>query len=319
MERSGLLLERANLAFQAVNGANTNDTLQATDTKTSPLFAAHTDFIYLNAKLFQRFKTLHDHQAELSLNPEQAKLLDVYYKQFVHAGAELPPAKQAQLKAMNTRLSTLQTDFTPKAARGRQGRRAARRPTRRRSPACRTSRSPPPQEAAKDRKLAGYVLPLQNTTQQPSLEFADQPRHAPGAVRREPQPRRAWRRQRHARDRSARSPSCARRRRRCSAIRTGPTTRCTTRWRRTARPRSASSTGWRRRLRPSSGRKAADIRALAKSQGANFEPTAADWNFYAEQIRKQRYALDSDQLKPYFEFNKVLRTASSTPPTSSTG
>ncbi len=42
MERSGPLLERANLAFQAVNGANTNDTLQATDTKTAPLFAAHT-------------------------------------------------------------------------------------------------------------------------------------------------------------------------------------------------------------------------------------------------------------------------------------
>src|SRR6478672_10818005 len=114
MEKSGLLLERAGLAFSAVNGANTNDTLQATDTKTSPLFAAHNDFIYLNEKLFQRFKTLHDHQAELNLNPEQAKLLDVYYKQFVHAGAQLPPAKQIQLKAYNQRLSTLQTSFSQK-------------------------------------------------------------------------------------------------------------------------------------------------------------------------------------------------------------
>src|SRR6476659_5733469 len=104
MERSGALLERAGLAFSAVNGANTNDTLQATDTKTSPLFAAHNDFIYLNPKLFQRFKSLHDNQASLNLNPEQAKLLDVYYNQFVHAGAQLSPAKQAQLKAINTRL-----------------------------------------------------------------------------------------------------------------------------------------------------------------------------------------------------------------------
>src|SRR6476646_4669128 len=111
MERSGQLLERANLAFSAVNGANTNDTLQAVDTKTSPLLAQHNDFIYLNAKLFQRFKTLHDNQASLNLNPEQAKLLDVYYKQFVHAGAELPPAKQAELKTINKRLSTLQTAF----------------------------------------------------------------------------------------------------------------------------------------------------------------------------------------------------------------
>src|SRR4051812_40368406 len=114
MERSGLLLERAGLAFNAVNGAQTNDTLQATDTKTSPLFAAHSDFIFLNEKLFGRVKYLHDHQAELNLNPEQAKLLDVYYKQFVHAGAELPPAKQTQLKAYNQRLSSLQTEFTQK-------------------------------------------------------------------------------------------------------------------------------------------------------------------------------------------------------------
>src|SRR5438045_138500 len=53
-------------------------------------------------------------------------------------------------------------------------------------------------------------------------------------------------------------------------------------------------------------REAADIRALAKSQGANFAVTPANWNFYAEQSRKQRYALDSDRLKQYFEFNKVL-------------
>src|SRR3954470_11263399 len=114
MERSGLLLERANLAFSAVNGANTNDTLQATDTKTAPLFAAHGDFIYLNAKLFQRFKTLHDNQASPNLNPEQAKLLDVYYKKFVHAGAQLSPAKQAQLRVLNKRISSLSTAFSQK-------------------------------------------------------------------------------------------------------------------------------------------------------------------------------------------------------------
>ncbi|HET9145367.1 MAG TPA: M3 family metallopeptidase, partial [Sphingomicrobium sp.] len=49
-----------------------------------------------------------------------------------------------------------------------------------------------------------------------------------------------------------------------------------------------------------------DIVALAKSQGANFQPTAADWNYYAEQIRKQRYDLNQDELKPYFEIHKVL-------------
>ncbi|HET9813082.1 MAG TPA: dipeptidyl carboxypeptidase II, partial [Sphingomicrobium sp.] len=48
LERSGELLERAILAFSAVNGADTNDTLQATETKTSPLLSQHRDFLYLN-------------------------------------------------------------------------------------------------------------------------------------------------------------------------------------------------------------------------------------------------------------------------------
>src|SRR5207302_2091370 len=72
----------------------------------------------------------------------------------------------------------------------------------------------------------------------------------------------------------------------------------------------ATAVGFLDRLAPAVSakekREGADIRALAKAQGANFEVTPADWNFYAEQIRKQRYALDSDRLKQYFEFNKVL-------------
>src|SRR4051812_27008096 len=169
MERSGLLLERANLAFSAVNGANTNDTLQATDTKTAPLFAEHNDFINLNAKLFGRMKYLHDHQAELNLNPEQAKLLDVYYKGMVHAGAELPPAKQAELKAINKQLSTLQTQFSQKLLAAAKA--GALHVT---DPSALAGLSPEQvaaaQEAAKDRKVTGYVIPLQNTTQQPSID-----------------------------------------------------------------------------------------------------------------------------------------------------
>src|SRR6476469_2530398 len=168
-ERSGLLLERANLAFNAVNGANTNDTLQATDTKTAPLFAEHNDFINLNPKLFQRFKYLHDHQAELNLNPEQTKLLDVYYKGFVHAGAELPAAKQTELKAINKRLSTLSTQFSQKLlAAAKAGALHVDNPAA--LAGLSSEQIAAAHEAVKGRKLSGYVLPLQNTTQQPSLE-----------------------------------------------------------------------------------------------------------------------------------------------------
>src|SRR5437870_774829 len=169
LERSGQLLERANLAFSAVNGANTNDTLQATDTKTSPLLAAHNDFIYLNPKLFVRVKYLHDHQPGLNLNPEQAKLLDVQYKQFVHAGAQLPSAKQVELKAMNQRLSSLSTEFGQKLLAAAKA--GALHVTDKAALAGLSDQQiASAAEAAKARKLDGYLIPLQNTTQQPLLE-----------------------------------------------------------------------------------------------------------------------------------------------------
>jgi peptidyl-dipeptidase Dcp len=304
MERSGLLLERAGLAFSAVNGANTNDTLQATDTKTAPLFAAHNDFIFLNEKLFQRFKYLHDHQGELNLNPEQAKLLDVYYKQFVHAGAELPPAKQVELKAINKRLSTLQTAFGQKLlAAAKAGALHVD------DPSALAGLSPEKlaaaQEAAKGRKLSGYVIPLQNTTQQPSLESLTN--HDTRQKLFEASLNRAERGD--ANDTRSIASELAQLRAKKAALFGAANYADYSLYDQMAKDR-ATAVGFLERLAPAVSAKErrewADIRALAKSQGATFEPTAADWNFYAEQIRKQRYALSSDELKPYFEFNKVL-------------
>jgi peptidyl-dipeptidase Dcp len=304
LERSGLLLERANLAFSAVNQANTNDTLQATDTKTAPLFAAHNDFIYLNAKLFQRFKYLHDHQAEMSLNPEQAKLLDVYYKQFVHAGAQLSPAKQAQLRVINKRLSTLQSAFGQKLlAAAKAG--ALHVEDASALAGLSQQQLSGAQEAAKARKLTGYVVPLQNTTQQPLLDSLTshdtrQKLFDASITRAE---------HGDANDTRAIVSELAQLRARKAALFGAANFADYTLYDQMAKDR-ATAVGFLDRLAPAVAAKErqewSDIVALAKSQGANFQPTPADWNFYAEQIRKQRYALSTDDVKPYFEFNKVL-------------
>jgi peptidyl-dipeptidase Dcp len=304
MERSGALLERANLAFSAVNGANTNDVLQDTDTKTSPLFAQHNDFIYLNAKLFQRFKTLHDNQAGLNLTPEQAKLLDVYYKQFVHAGAELAPDKQAELKTMNTRLSTLQTAFTQKLlAAAKDG--ALHVEDASALAGLSKEQLAAAQQAAKDRKLTGYVLPLQNTTQQPAL--ASLTSHDTRQKLFEASINRAE----HGDANDTRNiiSEIAQLRAQKAALLGYPTWADYALYDQMAANRE-TALGFLTKLAPATAAKqrqeAADIRALAKSQGANFQVTPADWNFYADQIKKARYDLNQDELKPYFEFNKVL-------------
>ncbi|MGN6059348.1 MAG: M3 family metallopeptidase [Sphingomicrobium sp.] len=304
MERSGALLDRVSNAFNAVNSADTNDTLQATDTKTAPLFAAHNDFIYLNQKLFQRFKYLHEHQAELNLNPEQARLLDNYYKDFVHAGAELPPAKQAQLKVMNKRLSTLSTEFNQKLlAAAKAG--ALHVTDASALAGLSQDKLAAAQQAAKDRKVEGYVIPLQNTTQQPSLESLTI--HATRQALFDASINRAE--HGDANDTRAIVSELAQLRAKKAALLGYPDYADYALYNQMAKNR-ATAIGFLERLAPATAAKerqeAADIRALAKSQGANFEPTAADWNFYSEQIRKQRYALNNDELKPYFEYNKVL-------------
>jgi peptidyl-dipeptidase Dcp len=304
MERSGQLLERASLAFSAVNGANTNDTLQATDTRTAPLFAAHNDFIYLNPRLYQRFKDLHDRQAGLGLNPEQAKLLDVYYKQFVHAGAQLPPAKQAELKVINKRLSTLQTSFGQKLLA------AAKAGALHVDDAAALAGLSPQQlasaqEAAKDRKVSGYVLPLQNTTQQPSLSSLSN--HETRQRLFEASLNRAE--HGDANDTRAIVSEIAELRAKKAGLFGAANFADYNLYDQMAQNR-ATAIGFLDRLAPAVAAKErqewSDIVALAKSQGASFQPTPADWNFYADQIRKQRYALNQDALKPYFEFNKVL-------------
>ena len=307
MERSGQLFERTNLAFQAVKGANSDPVLEATDTKVSPLWApdySRPDYIFLNPKLFQRFKYLHDHQASLNLNPEQAKLLDVYYGQFVHAGAELPAAKQVQLKALNRRITALETAFTQKL------RAAAKAGAVHFDDASALAGLSPEQlaaarEAAKDRKLSGYVLPLQNTTQQPAL--ASLTSHDSRQKLFEASLNRAE--HGDANDTRAIVSEIAQLRAEKAALFGAANWADYTLYDQMAKNR-ATAIGFLDRLAPAVSAKEhqewSDIVALAKSQGATFRPTAADWNFYAEQIRKQRYAIDSDQLKQYFEFNKVL-------------
>ena len=304
LERSGQLLERALLAFSAVSGADTNDTLQDIDSKTSPLLAAHQDFIFLNAKLFNRVKTLHEQAASLKLTPEQAKLLDVYYKQFVKAGAELPPAKQAQLKQMNERLSSLSTEFGQKLlAATKAG--AVHVTDKAALAGMSDAEIAAAAQAAKDRKLDGYVLPLQNTTRQPAATTLTS--HATRQALFDASVNRAE----HGGENDTRNivSELAKLRADKAALLGFDNYADYTLSDQMAKNR-ATAMGFLNRLAPATAAKQqkewADIVALARSQGANFTPTAADWNFYAEQIRKQRYDLNQDELKPYFEIHKVL-------------
>ena len=105
MENAGELLSEVNRVFGNYNSANTNDGLQAIAKETAPVLSAHSDDIALNEKLFSRVKTLWDKKESLNLNLEQAKLLENRYKYFVRSGANLSGADKDKLRKINAELS----------------------------------------------------------------------------------------------------------------------------------------------------------------------------------------------------------------------
>ena len=111
MENAGELLSEVNRVFGNYNSANTNDELQAIAKETAPVLSAHGDNIALNEKLFARVKTLWDKKESLNLNLEQDKLLEKRYKYFVRSGANLSETDKDKLRKINAELSLISLKY----------------------------------------------------------------------------------------------------------------------------------------------------------------------------------------------------------------
>jgi len=111
LDRSGALLDRVSQVFYSQTQANTNDTLQDLEMKITPALAAFRDEINLNPKLFERVKSVWEHQADFNLTAEQKFILDNLYMSFIRNGANLNKADQDSLKSLNKRLSVLVVKF----------------------------------------------------------------------------------------------------------------------------------------------------------------------------------------------------------------
>ncbi len=111
LDRSGTLLDRVNNVFHAMESSLTNERIQALAKEIAPQLSQHRDEILLNDQLFQRVKAVYDAREQIELTAEQSRLLEEYYKRFVRGGANLPPEKKKELKEINARLSVLSVKF----------------------------------------------------------------------------------------------------------------------------------------------------------------------------------------------------------------
>lgn len=113
LDNSGEILSRVSGVFFALTEADTNDSLIALQGRIAPKLAEHQDNIYLNADLYKRIAALHEQEeaGTLKLTTEQHYLLDKYYKKFVRSGAALDAGKQQRLREINKQLSTLTIEY----------------------------------------------------------------------------------------------------------------------------------------------------------------------------------------------------------------
>jgi peptidyl-dipeptidase Dcp len=306
MEKSGRLLDRVQLAFSGVVGANTNDMLDKVQTAEAPRLAAHQDAIFLNPKLFARVKTIYTSPEAAKLDPESRQLLKVYYMQFVHSGALLSDGDKDKLRDLNKRDAELETAYQQKLIAAAKA--GALVVANKADLAGLTPQEiAAAQQAAKGRKLSGkYVLPLQNTTQQPALTSL-----ANRDVRQKLFEN-SWTRAEKgdANDTRGIIAQLAQIRAQKAKLLGYPNYAAYVLYDQMANTPKAVLDFMNQLVGPvgaKSREEAKDVQAAIDKSGEHFQVKPWDWERYSEQVRKAKYDVDEKAVKPYFELNNVLQ------------
>jgi peptidyl-dipeptidase Dcp len=305
LEKSGQLYTRVAEVFDAVTQANSNPTLEKVDEIESPKRAAHQDAIFLNERLFARVAAIHRQMDSLGLDAESRRLVDVYYKMFVHLGANLSAEDKAKLKKLNEEESTLENSFrtkllaaTKEAAYSTKDKSALKGLTDAEVAAA--------VEAAKERKVEGYVLPLQNTTQQPILVSLED-RATRQAIFED-----SWNRAERGGANDTRETIVRLAQLRAEKAKLlGYANFADWNLEDQMAKTPEAAVKFMDDLVPASTAKAVaeskDIQAVIDAQKGGFQLQPWDWEFYSEQVRKAKYDIDEAQVRPYFELNNVLQ------------
>lgn len=304
LEKSGELYNRVLQVFDGVSQANTNPALEKVNEIEAPKRAAQDDAIFLNERLFQRVAAIYKQIDSLKLDAESRRLVDVYYKHFVHQGANLSAANKTKLKKLNEEESTLQNSFRSKLL-GATKEMAFTTTDKNALKGLSAAQLEAAAEAAKERKVEGYLLPLQNTTQQPILSSLA------NRATRQAVFQASWNRAEHggANDTRETVARLAKLRAEKGKLLGFPSYAAWNLEDQMAKTPDAA-VKFMDALVPASTAKAMvegkDIQAVIDAQKGGFQLQPWDWEFYSEQVRKAKYDIDEDQVKPYFEVNNVL-------------
>jgi peptidyl-dipeptidase Dcp len=305
MERSGQLLNRVDSVFGNMTATISNDTLRAIEGELAPKLSAHQDAILLNDRLYQRIKSLYQRRDKLGLDAESRVLLERYHTDFVRAGARLSPANKQKLKRYNTELASLQTEFSQNVLKEANAA-ALVVDTRAELAGMSAAAIDAAAATARERGLDGkFVIPVVNTTGQAPLTVLSN-----RAVRERLLAASMGRGSSGGQfDNRAVVIKLARLRAERAALLGYPNHAAYVLEDQTAQTTSAVNKLLGEFAKPAvanARREAGDIQRMIDAEKGGFTLAAADWAYYSNKVRTQRFNLDQDRLRPYFELDNVL-------------
>jgi len=297
MELMGLPLDRAMNIYSVMTGNIGGAEYDALDTEISPVLSAFFDEISFNDKLFQRVKTVADTADAMGLNAQQKRLAERSRDSFIRSGANLDSAGKAELGRINTALSTAFTRFGQKVVADENAWTVI--PTEAGMAGLPASNKAAAAAEARAKSIPGWIILNTRSSVDPYLTFADD-RGMREAV---------WRRfvnrgdNGDANDTNANIAEIVRLRDQRAKL-LGYRNHAELRMQDTMAKTPAAAQGLMDRVwGPAKARvveEVADMKAIA---GFDIEPW--DYLYYAEKVKKAKYDLDTNELKPYFELNAV--------------
>ena len=298
LEKSNALLDQISNVFYSLTGAHTNDTLDGIQERMAPLLSAHRDEIYLNSELFKRIKTVNNHKEKLDLDSESIRLITYYYDEFLIQGANLSDADKTKMKEINGKLASLSNKFNKTILDAAQAATVVVKDAGQLAGLSKAEMEGLKQDDGT------YKINVVNTTQQPILQSITN-----RELRKEIMDASIHRADGSKNDTKSIVIEIATLRAEKAAILGYPNYAA---WSMQNSMAKTPENVWNlfNSLIPTTTAKAAseaqEMQQLIDKEGLNFTLEAADWNLYAEKVRKEKYDLEESQIKPYFEMVQVL-------------
>jgi len=304
LDNVGSTLNTVTSVFFNLLSANTNEKLQEVAKEVSPILSKYSDDLYLNDKLFARVKAVYDNREALHLNTEQTALLDKTYKAFVRSGANLNEQDKAKLRKINEELSLIGLNYGDNIL----GENNSYQLIIDKEADLKGLPADLVEAAAAEAKKAGkegkWIFTLQNPSVMPFLQYAEN-----RDLRKQ-----IWNAYQNRGNNDDKFDNKSNVEKMVNLKKEKANLLGYETFAHYSLEETMAKTPdnvykllnqlWKPALEKANA-ETADIQAMMKADGINDNVQPYDWRYYSEKIRKQRYDLDEQELKPYFSLDQV--------------